>query len=230
MINDILVSIVMRPGAERDDLANTIASWDVQCTAFDSGQAFLDAMPRQRPGCVVIDHDSPDVDGLALQQALGMNLGALPQVIVSGRATASVAVKYMQDGAVTVLAKPCSPGDLKRAIEQAISRDIRWADIQQRLCALRLCEQSLTDRERMVNGMVVRGMPNKIIAREMSVSLRTVEHERAMVFQKFGVDTAAELAAKVTELRVLTELLALGAPSPERRPSGASPSRMAIAC
>jgi len=52
---------------------------------------------------------------------------------------------------------------------------------------------SLTPRERQVMEYIALGAPNKAIARALNLSRRTVEHYRANVFHKLGVDNAVGL-------------------------------------
>ncbi|MEY4027657.1 MAG: hypothetical protein RLZZ329_1377, partial [Pseudomonadota bacterium] len=53
----------------------------------------------------------------------------------------------------------------------------------------------LTDRERDVMRLVVEGLPNKLIADQLDISVRTVEVHRSRVFDKMEVKSAVELAA-----------------------------------
>ena len=57
---------------------------------------------------------------------------------------------------------------------------------------LRMAE--LTERERDVMQLVVEGLPNKLIADQLDISIRTVEVHRARVFDKMEVKSAVELA------------------------------------
>ena len=52
----------------------------------------------------------------------------------------------------------------------------------------------LTERERDVMRLVVEGLPNKLIADQLDISVRTVEVHRARVFDKMAVKSAVELA------------------------------------
>jgi len=52
----------------------------------------------------------------------------------------------------------------------------------------------LTERERDVMRLVVEGLPNKLIADQLDISVRTVEVHRARVFDKMQVKSAVELA------------------------------------
>ena len=53
---------------------------------------------------------------------------------------------------------------------------------------------NLTDREQSVMRLVIEGLPNKLIADQLNISMRTVEVHRARVFEKIGVKSAVELA------------------------------------
>ena len=52
----------------------------------------------------------------------------------------------------------------------------------------------LTERERNVMQLVLEGLPNKLIADRLGISIRTVEVHRARVFEKMEVKSAVELA------------------------------------
>lgn len=58
---------------------------------------------------------------------------------------------------------------------------------------------SLTPRERQVMDYILLGAPNKVIARELSLSPRTVEHYRASLFRKLRVGNAVELVRRQNE-------------------------------
>ncbi|HAJ13083.1 MAG TPA: DNA-binding response regulator, partial [Comamonadaceae bacterium] len=70
---------------------------------------------------------------------------------------------------------------------QEIERRRARTDLQQRL-------DGLTERERDVMRLVVDGLPNKIVADQLRISVRTVEVHRSRVFDKMGVKSAVELA------------------------------------
>ncbi|MDT4870529.1 Bacterial regulatory protein [compost metagenome] len=52
----------------------------------------------------------------------------------------------------------------------------------------------LTERERDVMDLVIAGLPNKLVADQLHISVRTVEVHRSRVFDKMGVKSAVELA------------------------------------
>jgi two-component system response regulator DctR len=66
---------------------------------------------------------------------------------------------------------------------------------------LRLRLGELTERERDVMRLVVDGLPNKRIADQLEISVRTVEVHRARVFDKMEVKSAVELANLLRHLQ-----------------------------
>ena len=59
--------------------------------------------------------------------------------------------------------------------------------------------EGLTERERDVMKLVVEGLPNKLVADQLDISVRTVEVHRARVFDKMEVKSAVELANLLRE-------------------------------
>lgn len=58
----------------------------------------------------------------------------------------------------------------------------------------------LTEREQDVMRLVVEGLPNKLIASQLDISVRTVEVHRSRVFEKMDVKSAVELANLLREI------------------------------
>ncbi|MCV6903833.1 MAG: helix-turn-helix transcriptional regulator [Achromobacter xylosoxidans] len=56
---------------------------------------------------------------------------------------------------------------------------------------------TLTPREREIVAYVAAGEPNKVIAIDLAISLRTVEAHRARIFAKLGVRNAMQLACRL---------------------------------
>ncbi len=66
--------------------------------------------------------------------------------------------------------------------------------------ALRARVRELTERERDVMRLIAEGRPNKLIAEELGISVRTVEVHRARVFEKMDVKSAVELANSLQKI------------------------------
>ena len=104
------------------------------------------------------------------------------------------AVDALKRGAYDFVEKPFSDNALVDRVLQAlaqsgeaIARRTQERQLQQRV-------QELTDREREVMQLIVQGLPNKLIADQLHISVRTVEVHRARVFDKMEVKSAVELS------------------------------------
>jgi two-component system response regulator FixJ len=156
---------------------------------FTSSKTFLDAASRLPHGCVLLDVHMPEIDGLELQLRLH-NIGVtLPIVIMTGYGDVPTAVKAMKAGAVDFLEKPYSESDLLAAIEVAFRHSADWH--QEIAEAAHLIAQ-LSPREREVLNALVSGRPNKAIAFDLGISVRTVEVHRARMMKRLGVRQFAE--------------------------------------
>jgi two-component system response regulator DctR len=110
------------------------------------------------------------------------------------------AVDSVKRGAFDFCEKPFSDNALVDRVEQAlVLSNERLADhLQSAGLVSRL--QDLTDRERDVMQLVVAGLPNKLIASQLDISVRTVEVHRSRVFEKMDVKSAVELANLLREI------------------------------
>ena len=193
------VYIVDDDAGVREALAWLLRSRRLGSEGFDSGQAFeahLQAgFTPQPPCCLLLDVRMPGLSGLALFETLverGL-VDVMPVIFLTGHADVPTAVAMVKRGAFDFCEKPFSDNALVDRIEQAIARSAQVGQArreQQRLQA-RLAE--LTQRERDVMERVARGLPNKLIADELDISVRTVEVHRARVFDKMEVRSAVEL-------------------------------------
>ncbi len=141
----------------------------------------------------------PGTSGLVLFDRLAERglLDTMPVIFLTGHADVPTAVDAVKRGAFDFCEKPFSDNALVDRIEQALGASLRGVDLaQQARRAARLARigGTLTDRERDVMRYVIEGLPNKLIADQLSISVRTVEVHRARVFEKMEVKSAVELA------------------------------------
>ena len=153
------------------------------------------ALPRQA-GCILLDVRMPGMSGLALfeqLQAIGI-AQSWSVIFLTGHADVPTAVDSVKRGAFDFCEKPFSDNALVDRVEQALvlSQERLKARTQQAFLQSRLGE--LTEREHDVMRLVVEGLPNKLIADQLDISVRTVEVHRSRVFDKMEVKSAVELA------------------------------------
>ena len=107
----------------------------------------------------------------------------------------------MRSGAVTLLEKPCNENELWEAIRDALAADREAFRRDEQVLAIQRRLDSLSDKERAVLECMLAGDANKVAARRLDVSVRTIENHRRKVFEKTGADSVAELVKMVIAAR-----------------------------
>ena len=183
----------------RQAIGLLLKSAGLACEAFAGADEFLDAYDPDRPGCLVADMRMPGTSGLDLQARLREMGHEIPVIIITGHGDVPAAVRALKQGAVDFIEKPFNEQALLDAINQAVTtdRDNRNAREARRRCRELL--DTLTDREREVMQLVVEGRPNKIIADQLALSIKTVEFHRGNVMTKLQVESVADLVKLVLE-------------------------------
>ena len=116
----------------------------------------------------------------------------LPVVICAPDPRLDQVVEAIKQGALDYLQLPLDPTGLVRVLE-TVAREARaHGAARRRLNYARARVKTLTGREREVLEWLTEGSSNKIIARELEISPRTVEIHRANMMAKMGARHAAE--------------------------------------
>ena len=160
---------------------------------FNSGEDFLEALDGAPAGCVVMEVDLPGIDGIQLHDRLAA-AHILPVVMVAAESDVAVAVRAMKSGVIDFLQKPCHPLELWEAIQSAIDKHRVRSEQANIGAEIRARLESLTDEEEQVMRMVLDGKPNKTIAHQMGLSVRTIDFRRASILRKMHVASLVELA------------------------------------
>ena len=205
-IHNATVYIVDDDKGVRDALAWLLRSRRLPSESFASGEAFDDRVSQgfvvRSPSCVLLDVRMNGLSGLAMFEKLiayGL-LPTLPVIFLTGHADVPTAVDSVKRGAFDFFEKPFSDNALVDRIEQALSQSAAALVQHNQSTGLRAQLDSLTERERAVMQLVVEGLPNKLVADQLDISVRTVEVHRARVFEKMGVKSAVELANMLRNL------------------------------
>jgi FixJ family two-component response regulator len=169
--------------------------------AYPSARAFLDAGHADAAGCLVLDLSMPDMDGIALQQALAAQACALPIIFLTGHGDLDSGISAMKQGASDFLTKPVDDERLLAAIDVALARNraARAEQLTRGEIAARLA--SLTPREHEVMELVIEGMLNKQIAAALGTVEKTVKVHRARVMTKMQVRSVSALVRLVDRSR-----------------------------
>ena len=199
-VSNAIVYIVDDDAGVREALAWLLRSRRLLSESFDSAEAF-DAMLKAqaapcRPCCLLLDVRMPGMSGLALFDLLLARgeLAGMPVIFLTGHADVPTAVDAVKRGAFDFYEKPFSDNALVDRIEQALAQSGAHLEQLRQRSSLQVRLHDLTERERDVMDLVVAGLPNKLIADQLDISVRTVEVHRARVFDKMQVKSAVELA------------------------------------
>ena len=197
---DATVFIVDDDASVREALAWLLRSRRLLSQTFGSGEEFVAMLeagfiPGQ-PCCLLLDVRMPGLSGLEVFDLLAGRalVEVMPVIFLTGHADVPTAVHMVKRGAFDFCEKPFSDNALVDRIEHAISHSAAVLAAQRSQQQLESRLRELTDRERDVMGLVVEGLPNKLIADQLDISVRTVEVHRARVFDKMEVKSAVELA------------------------------------
>lgn len=181
-----------------DESIRTLWRWlmesnEIAVATFATAAEFIESYRSGAAGCLVLDLKLPGMDGLELQQYLRQRDIEIPIVFVTGHGDVPAAVSALKGGAIDFIQKPFSYKDVIGVIEKAFERDaeIRERRSRQSLVAARFA--ALTEREREVLRCIIEGKPNKVIAAELDISVKTIEFHRAKLMEKTGVASVAEL-------------------------------------
>ena len=190
---DAVLFVVDDDAAMRRSLAYLFDSAGWRVESFESAHGFLDLYQGHVPGCLVLDVRMPLMSGLELQQTLKKRGISLPIIFLTGHGDLAMAVQAMKTGACDFLEKPCKDQVLLDAVTRAVQRSIRDCEVNTQCHSAQAALAALTAREREVAELLALGKPNKIIARELGISEKTVQVHRHNTMEKLGVHSAAEI-------------------------------------
>ena len=198
MTDSPAVHIVEDDAQSLELICSMLRGLRLECKGFATAEQLLVGY-ADRPGCILANDRLPGMSGLDLQTELQQRGLVIPLILMTAKPETQLIVEAMRNGAVAVLDKPCAKDALWKAVETALAVDAerryhrsRQASMEERLC-------SLTEQEREVMWQIVEGSPNKITARRLGVSVRTIENRRRSIFAKLGIRSVAELVTTVLQ-------------------------------
>lgn len=191
--NDRVVYIVDDNSAVRDAVRWLVQQVGLKPKTYNSAQEFLDAFNPDMRGCLVLDIRMPGMSGLELQDRLEKLESKLPIIIITGHGDIPITVRAMKAGAYEFLQKPFNDQALLDSIQGGLDKyELIWQQEDKRKLASQSLA-SLTPREREVLELLRQGKSNKLIARELNLSVRTVEGHRANIVEKVETKSLGQL-------------------------------------
>jgi FixJ family two-component response regulator len=200
-----IVHIVDDDKSFRTSVQRLVELSGYRSAVYESGTDLLARLPKEEPGCVLLDLNMPGLDGLNLQDRLATLRPHLPIVFLTGYGNVSSTVRAMKAGAEDFLEKSASTSDLLSAIEAAMRRYQRFASQHERIEMLRQRVASLTRREAIVFHLIVRGKRNKQVAYELGTTERTVKAHRRSIMEKLEAHSLAEAVSIAERLGMIDD-------------------------
>ncbi len=181
-----------------DESIRTLWRWlmesnGIAVRTFATAAEFIESYRNGDAGCLVLDLKLPGMSGLELQEYLKGRDIEIPIVFVTGHGDVPAAVSAIKGGAIDFIQKPFGHREVLSIIEKAFQRDAEIRERRTRRLRITGRLATLTEREQEVLRRVIEGKPNKIIAADLDISMKTVEFHRAKVMEKMRVTSVAEL-------------------------------------
>ncbi len=192
MSNDAVVFVVDDDEAVRQSTAWLIESIGLKVIPYTCADEFLENYNKES-GCIVMDVRMPGMSGLEAQEEMKTRDMTLPLIFITGHGDVPMAVRALKRGAFDFIEKPFNDQLLLDAVQRGLKSNNEAMEslIQNESIDKRIA--SLTPREHEVMMRVTEGKPNKVIAHELNVSIKTVEVHRARMMEKMEASSVAQL-------------------------------------
>lgn len=184
----------------RTGLAQLVKTFDdVELVgAASNGEEAVALCAERRPDVVLMDLEMPQLDGIEATQRIKVAQPDVAVVVLTSFSDRDRILRALDAGAAGYLLKDAEPAELATAIRAAARGETPLDPKAARaLLSSRTTlspADSLSNRERQVLAMVVEGLPNKLIARRLSISEKTVKFHLTSVFRQIGVTDRTQAA------------------------------------
>lgn len=191
MVNGESLALVDPDEGRRSKVAQVLATLGARVGVYGD----LDGLRQRWPatGCLVL-HDgcsAPD----EVFEVMAEKGTWLPVIVYAERPQAGRVVDVVLGGALDYLAWPFSVRRLRKRMRAMLSKKHSFAELRRRAMTAQRLIDGLTDRQREVLYGMAHGNSNKLIARALAISPRTVEIHRANMMGKLGAKAAHEATA-----------------------------------
>lgn len=166
-----------------------------------SGEEAVEAAKRLRPDIAIMDIAMPGMGGIAATRAIKADCAETAVLVLSAYDDEPYLVALLEAGAAGFLLKNVNGRELVNAIRavargESVLQPSLAEKVMRRLSSRpavpKLPVELLSEREFDVLRLAARGLPNKEIARRMSLSIRTVHSHLANIFTKMHVGSRTE--------------------------------------
>lgn len=171
----------------------------------ETGRQALQLVRKLSPDIVVMDIAMPTLNGLEATRQIIREVPAIKVLVLSSYSDDEYVHQLTEAGAAGYLLKQTAAADLIKAVREVRSGNAFFSpDISKRLLEqyreaflsgspIRKRSSLLTTREAEVLQLIAEGKPNKSIASELCISIKTVEKHRQQVMNKLNIHDIAGL-------------------------------------
>ncbi|MHC8382126.1 response regulator [Pseudomonas sp. LB3P14] len=160
----------------------------------ENGADAIEMVGRCQPDLLLVDISLKDMNGLELTRVLRSQYPSLKVLVLSMYDNNEYVSESVRAGASGYVLKNSPSREIIAAIEAIASGGTFYsAEIAQRLIADKSTDNELTPRESQVLYKMAQGLNNKEMARELDISVRTVETHRLSIRRKLNIDKPAAL-------------------------------------
>jgi DNA-binding NarL/FixJ family response regulator len=190
----------------RESLSALLAShrdFEVVGTASNGSEA-LELVDQQHPDVLVLDLFMPGTDGFEVLRRLDRVNAKVASVVLTGSDSQPDYVQVVRLGARGLVLKGDTPETLFSAIRTVADGELAFSDDVAEGVLMAMSAESqperaanlhrLSERERQIAALVARGMKNKDIALQLTISENTVKRHLQSIFSKTGAHDRLELA------------------------------------
>lgn len=160
---------------------------------FASATDFLDSLPNLAPAPILVDVRMEPITGLELMAIIAERGIKWPVIVMTGHGEIPVAVQAIKSGATEFLEKPFTLESLETALHAAMADFSSIAIAEESRSKSKRLFAALTSRELEVMKELMNGASNKMVAYNLSLSVRTIEMHRANALAKLECKSVAEV-------------------------------------
>jgi DNA-binding NarL/FixJ family response regulator len=162
------------------------------------GEEAVAIAATKRPDVVLMDLEMPDIDGIEATRRIRASQPEVNVVLLTAFSDRERILAAIDAGAVGYLLKDAEPHEIVRGLEAAARGESPLSPkAAQALVAARGEREPdplLTPREDEVLSLLAEGLPNKLIARRLDISEKTVKAHLTSIFQRIGVTDRTQAA------------------------------------
>lgn len=175
----------------------TSEGWTVE--TFTDVESLFQSWDDEKPGCLLLDIQMPNANGLEVQRRLDASGYVCPIIFMSSYGTLDTAIEAFRNGAFDFFKKPFRSEELLAAVTRSVENDIQRRQAAYKESPLGIFN-SLTEREQQVARDLKQGLDSSLIAEHLNISLRTLERYRQTIFKRFNVRNGDDFREKVKDI------------------------------